>query len=458
MIASGAEKVTTPKDLNVPTESEFGRNSMKVIRLALSLGCTAVAILVVSTGFAQIAENAGALPQGAYRSPQNAYRFDVPQQPTYILHQNTQAPGMQPFALRPVPGLVTESAYPAYPATVAIQQVSADESAAHSHPRVAVAAAPLPMAMDSVPRGRIAYMAARRATRCGFPDCTDPACVGEYVPGPSGCGVVGCQDPACDGMTTCPPNMPMRRFPHGCGHPNCEPQACNHQVCGYPDCVPQFCTRNCGKMHCPHSACLPQNAPLQACPHGQACDGQCPCPDQDGPQRRLRIRGRLFCGQSLCGNNDCCQYICGQQDCQQCVRAGMTCPFNCGDQRCRHTRRLFDCPHRHSGCPGHFGNGTGLLGFGLLRRDWPGHGQSIGEWYGFGCERPDWWFLYPQTEPIFGINPLIPPGTPHEYRGFAKHLLGQHPVANVAPEPPLPTYTTRGPRDFFLADPPSIGY
>ena len=99
--------------------------------------------------------------------------------------------------------------------------------------------------------------------------------------------------------------------------------------------------------------------------------------------------------------------------------------------------------------------------------------------------------MTPADRPYFGMQPLLQPRPLFSYgrygygpHGYAPHGYGplgngQHGGVNpspprfpvlhsffvqppiymtTSPQPPMPTYTTRGPRDFLNPNPPSIGY
>ena len=113
-----------------------------------------------------------------------------------------------------------------------------------------------------------------------------------------------------------------------------------------------------------------------------------------------------------------------------------------------------------------------------------GHGPCPKERADFGLGLRE--ALAPADRPYFGMQPLVQPRPLFPYgryahgQGYGAHGYGQpggmyppppprFPVLHsffvqpplymtTAPQPPMPTYTTRGPRDFLHPNPPSIGY
>lgn len=72
--------------------------------------------------------------------------------------------------------------------------------------------------------------------------------------------------------------------------------------------------------------------------------------------------------------------------------------------------------------------------------------------------------LAASDQPAMGLRPLIQPGDGYE-RGYPARfprarswLVPAAPGITTLPAPPMPMYTTRGPRDFFNPNPPCIGY
>lgn len=189
----------------------------------------------------------------------------------------------------------------------------------------------------------------------------------------------------------------------------------------------------------------------------------------------------------------CASNCCGSSECRSGVRS-------CGNRHCQHARNNRNTVRglfASAGTPGHghygttwsdetfyhrrpapyahhgyhagqhayrqdrqFQGGNGMYpgGYGYASRHCPCPIQPCPH-HGQACEKPDWWFLHPQTEPTFGLNPLVPPREGPLFPRLQNCcIFGGHPVPNTMPLPPTPTYTTRGPRDYFLANPPSIGY
>jgi len=91
------------------------------------------------------------------------------------------------------------------------------------------------------------------------------------------------------------------------------------------------------------------------------------------------------------------------------------------------------CSGLGQGGPGHGGPGQGGLGQGGLRHGGLGHGGLFGRFKGKA----------EAEHPYGGMSPMTPP------------MAGPH--GPMAPSYGYPYYTTRGPRDFLMANPPSLG-
>lgn len=105
------------------------------------------------------------------------------------------------------------------------------------------------------------------------------------------------------------------------------------------------------------------------------------------------------------------------------------------------------------------GNGMGAGAAGAMGMGMPGYMPGMGPggmfaWFdGLGHQQPA---DAPSGLPHFGLRPLVDMEPSEPRHPFVQKLLGAPKTGE--PVMPLPTYTTRGPRDFLLANPPSIGY
>ena len=104
-----------------------------------------------------------------------------------------------------------------------------------------------------------------------------------------------------------------------------------------------------------------------------------------------------------------------------------------------------------------------------------GYGPCPQDRADFGLRR-----AVPSDRPYFGMQPLIQPRPLYAYGRYGHGQYGHGPHGGMyppprfpmlhsffapppaymttSPQPPMPTYTTRGPRDFLNPNPPSIGY
>ncbi len=150
----------------------------------------------------------------------------------------------------------------------------------------------------------------------------------------------------------------------------------------------------------------------------------------------------------------------GQEPSANDISCSPSCNGNCGG-RC----------HQHGGCMiGHYGYGKAPI----CQR---AKANEVCPIHGYGpCpeERIDLGLGLRQAyaspdRPYFGMQPLIParPEAPYGAYGpqqpprfpMLRSLFSAPPMyMTTSPQPPMPTYTTRGPRDFLNPNPPSIGY
>lgn len=142
-------------------------------------------------------------------------------------------------------------------------------------------------------------------------------------------------------------------------------------------------------------------------------------------------------GNAKCSNPNCskCRTFCSKH--------GKDCRHNCLNKNYGYGQMDRCPPKGHNGpCPIH--------GYGPCPDPRAGFAPAMRE------------ALRPADHPYFGMQPIY---TPRSYYGdyqprFPKlHSWFCPPVYNsTKPVEPMPTYTTRGPRDFLNPNPPSIGY
>lgn len=141
----------------------------------------------------------------------------------------------------------------------------------------------------------------------------------------------------------------------------------------------------------------------------------------------------------------------------------LSCAGGCNDG-CGHV-----CPHGFR--QGHCQHGclTNHYGYGRMKVC-PGKRNGICPVHGYGaCPHQREPFgpalreaLTPADRPYFGMQPMMSVPCDQDCRFPRLRALLFCPPAprymTTAPPAPMPTYTTRGPRDFLNPNPPSIGY
>ena len=161
------------------------------------------------------------------------------------------------------------------------------------------------------------------------------------------------------------------------------------------------------------------------------------------------------------------QRVCGQETK---TSDAVTCS-PCGKTKCESCPQGKPCNSHPDSTVGRYGEGKipGEPGGKIM--DEPGwvhgHGhypEQVGS-FGYGIRQA----FGPADRPYFGMHPITYPlmaqrqgggvYPPSEPRFPRLHSFFVQPVyMTTAPQPPMPTYTTRGPRDFLNPNPPSIGY
>jgi hypothetical protein len=189
-----------------------------------------------------------------------------------------------------------------------------------------------------------------------------------------------------------------------------------------------------------HTPCVGNHAPNETCPN---CRNNIAC--HDGP-----------CVDGLCKNGTCrkCNGSCPQI----CPVHGKDCPNNCPNNQLNRQQlnnqfaygAMQVCPGKTNGiCPVH----------GYAPCPHPGLelGQFLRQTFK-PADRP-YWGTQPLYIPREQYDPDFQPRFPR-----VRALLFTPPAAygqvyrTTAPPTPMPTYTTRGPRDFLNPNPPRIGY
>ena len=213
------------------------------------------------------------------------------------------------------------------------------------------------------------------------------------------------------------------------------------------------------------------------------CDGR-GCDDRSGDEHCSH--GERFSHDGHCSNQDCMigRYGYGKTPICETVKAGEVCPVHgygpCPEGRSDFARGLRQAmapadrpyfgmqpliqprplfPYGRYGGYGPYGNGPN--GYGQHGSVPYGYGQHGSVPYGYGQHGSmPYGYGQPGNGPHDNGQPdgMYPPPPPPRFP-VLHSLFVQPPIyMTTAPQPPMPTYTTRGPRDFLNPNPPSIGY